>query len=551
MSDTVLAAPGREDRARSEDPRALRLRRMVRSRSLAGHGVAISAGHTAVVVDGAAAESLWAAVESTLRQGCTLEGVRERLPGPARDAMTQIWGQLVDHDLLCTASPPAATPSPLVEHFERTAADPARAVERAQRATAVIVGDPVLGEAIRDALGDTDIRTMHAPESQNGERRVIGDAMATLHLDVAASPTERVRAHAIMAIRVGGWRLVGRRPDLPGEVDALSAWADRVRDGASGPIDGDLVSGRGKLADALAGSQVVLEALRLIGQERPEPNASYLVTTPDVVAEACGLPLLPSARLDGTPIDLGAEALDPGEGPSIDDVLRRLEPLWDGPLARWSGPVPGNLPQLPIGLATAADGPEKVLGIGLSTAEARLSCVEQLAEAELGMPVGRDPIRATAQAVVAWATAPGRGEGKGAVVTPDSSAFTRRLTQALALREGVEVRVHASVAASGLVRVEVRAEDHSLLGTGLGVSSVGAHEEALLAALGTVLGAAARSVRSPAATVRVRTETVARELVTWAREQDLQVQRPVAQADWAGIGLHPRLVVDGTAGKGR
>lgn len=511
----------------------LRLRRSVHVRTLEQRGVAVSAGHDAVVLDGAAAEQLWMALEPRLREGVTAEALRAGVPERARRVIDGLWQQLVDHRLLCVVGPAgqeaAEATGLLAEHFERTAQDPGRAMTRAGTATVQVTGDPVLAKALRESLAQTgipvDTRT-DAPEPP--DRLAQEHAVLTLRL-----PAQR--QHVLVA-RAGGHRLVGPLPSGEAERTALRRWL-----GLRAAEDIAPMRSRDRIADSLAAAQAVLVVLEILGESTPAgPAPVFHLTTPDVVAERHPLAVLPSPGPADEVVDLDGLLAEDEAPLKEDDFLRAVEPLWSGPLTTWRGPVPDDLPQLPIGLAVAGHGTTDLVGVGLDTADARLSCVEQLAEHETGLSVGRSLTAAVARAVTRamqhglWL--PDRHAP--AVVTP----LARRLLQALTLREAVPVTLRSGSSGGGLplTRVEVLDERGGRLATGLAAETDRAVEEALLAAVGTVQ-AAPHGV-SVSTTPVPRQPGTQEDLVRWASARGLVVRRPASSPVWSALGLHTCLL---------
>lgn len=527
MSEILIDAPAAT---------ALRLRRSVHVRTLEQHGVAVSAGHDAIVLDGTAAEHLWAALEPRLRQGVTPEELLAGVPERAHRATRGLWEQLVDHRLVCAAGPDGEQgPGPLAEHFERTAPDPTRALARADQAVVGLDGDPGLTTMVREALADTGISTSPPADDLPVGGPVHGPALGpgTGDLAVLTLRLPDQELHQILLARAGGHRLVGPVPAEETAHRALARWlALRAEEGLSplGPRD--------QIADRLAAAQAVLLVLELVAEvPRQDAHPRYHVTSPDVVAELHPLAVLPHPGPVTEVVDLTGLLAAAAPTAAEDDVLRDAEPLWSGPLATWSGPVPGDLPQLPIGLATAAVGRHELVGVGLDTADARMSCLEQLVEAETGLSVGRHPVAAAARAITR-ATAQGPWVPTGEAPRA-GTPLARRLLQALTLREGVEVtlRAHVTGATGGsLSRVSVLDTDGAVLAHGLAPTIDEATQEALLGAVGAAQAARHDVVVDP--TPGPRLPGTQRSLVRWADEHGVVLRSPVHPPSWAVLGLH-------------
>lgn len=523
-------------------PPPRRLRRSVSSRTLDGRGIAVSAGRTAVVVDGAAAEGLWAALEPVLRSGVAVPALLDRLPQAARPAAASLIEQLEEHHLLCAAG--GAPTGPLAEHFERIADDPAAASAAVTRARVEATGtDPGLITELVQAFEGTGISVRATGTAGAGPQAAPG---ATVTLQDPAG-TEQT----ILVLRAGGWRLVGPAPTSTATHAALLDWVERQ---ATQPHPAS--SARDRIADRLAAAQAVLDVLALIAAGPGSAPVRYHVTSPDVVSELHQLEVLPDlGPADGSRLaaqDLLLEA-QTGRGPD-GAFLEGAQPLWLGPLSPWSGPVPADLPQLPVGLATAATGNTPVLETGLDTADARALCLERLAELtaldqgiDAGLVgVGRDLPTGAARAITRWALA--ERDWSDPVSGPAAATPTaRRYWNALTLREAVPARVQTRRTShpgrSDLALVEILDSSGTVLGTGLAPSAAQALEEALIPAVGTALttssgtaGTAPGTSVSTAAQPRLAATREA--LLDWARDT-LLLSQPAGAHAWARWGLHP------------
>lgn len=531
-ADPAVAVPD------TEAPR--RLRATVHARTLQGHGVAVSAGHSAVVLDGRAAEQLWEALHPVLVAGTSKDALLGRVPQTARGAVDRLWEQLTDHGLLCaaTGAPDRSGDGVLAAHFERTAPDPSAALRAAGRSTALLAGDPGLVAEISEALAGTGLPTVDGGATLSEPvawLRSPGARIAQLTVDHSADTTGSA---TVILVRAGDWSLVGTWPTDTGRQRAITDWT-RTRAAQAGPGPAD---GRAALADRLAAAQTVLRALAQIAQPGGAHQGRYLVTTPDVVSEEHALLVLPEGEPLEEPLLHEVLLAEPGgtDGTALglDDQLRDLEPLWNGPLTTWHGPTPGDLPQVPLGLATASDGATTVIGVGLNTADARMSCVEQLSSHRTGHPVGRDPLTAAASAITDWALR--RLSFTGAIEPAPLSPTVRRFTQALLLREGVQVSTScrsADVRGEALVLARCTDQGEAVLGTGVGVGAAAAAEEALLAALGTVLARRVGVVRDERP--RPLLVTTRTDLVEWSVRRGLRLLGVGDDSRWADLGLHP------------
>lgn len=502
----------------------LRLRASVHVRTLEHRGVAVSAGHQAVVLDGQAAEHLWHALEPTLRVGVRLEDLLESVPPQARRATETLWRELEEHRLICALG--AAPEGLLGEHFERTARDPGRAGDRAATAEVTCAGNPELVTQLHAALADTGLPLRPGGWPATGPDTWLGAHRAAIVTLVL--PQER---HRVLLTGAGGWRLVGADPADAASRRAVRGWLDARE--ASGVVP---LPERDEISDHLAAAQAVLAVLSLLADGTPPGPPTYHVTTPDVVSETHPLLVLPDPGPADHPVDL-QDLLDaiPATA-SLDDALRQAEPLWNGPLSPWRGPVPADLPQLPVGLATAGSGDVEVIGVGLDTADARASCLEQLAGLGSDLAVGRDALAAASRAIHADAWSRARWADPDR--TEPGSALARRLMHGLTLRAGVpaQVRSGPAVEPAGLTRAEVVDEGGAVLGTGIAPDQENAVEEALLAALATVLLAQHDLVLDPAPVPRLG--STQRSWAAWASRTGITVLAPEVPQVWGELGLH-------------
>lgn len=282
-----------------------------------------------------------------------------------------------------------------------------------------------------------------------------------------------------------------------------------------------------------------------------------MVTTDELVSEPHRLPLLPeldAGRTGGFP-----EAPEPA--PLLTDRLDALAPLWDRVFGPVGEPVPGDLPQLPVGLARA--GRRGVSGCGATTAQARLDALvgslHAVAWGPDAGPAGRGLGSTRAEAV---GDAVGDLVLRAAVpwkeVDPPGpmSAAARRLWAALTLRAGVAagLRFH-ELEDAGLWRAEVLAPsgalpapsggadpepappapDTAVLASGAAADPDAALREALTRAVAAVQGEDLPGLATHAA----RTPDAAASLAAWAAATGrVRVSAPAGAAAWAAHGVH-------------
>lgn len=551
----------------AEAGRTLRLKRGVRARSLAAEGVAVSMGAAAVVLRGAPADAVWRALEPALRAGFTRTALVEGFPERGRAVLTGILDRLEEHGFLREAeeehgldtAETAAYP-----HLEALTTRPFAAL-RALAATPVRVrAESVPVEAaVRRALGRAGFRDVSADTGPPEP-----GMLATARSAVPGSP----EALHVVAAERGVWTAGPRDTAAsPAALDALRAWCR----GLDEPAGADPGAPESEAVRTLVAAQlalaVVAHVARTAGGAAPgaaEAGPEFMVTTDELVSEPHRLPLLPELDAGRTGAFPGA----PEPAPLVTDRLDALAPLWDRVFGPVGEPVPGDLPQLPVGLARAGRGGGS--GCGATTAEARLDAlVGSLHAAAWGPgagPGGRGLGSTRAEAV---------GDAVGDLVLRAGvpwkevdppgpmSAAARRLWAALTLRSGVaaSVRFH-ELEGAGLWRAEVLgpkgrdpagraggtgpggekapvgATGREVAGSGAAVLASGAAadpdaalREALLRAVAAVQGEdlpglAAHAARTPDATA---------SLAAWAAATGrVRVAAPAGAAAWAAHGVH-------------
>ncbi|WP_150240355.1 hypothetical protein [Nocardiopsis quinghaiensis] len=547
----------------------LRLKSAVRARSLAEEGVALSMGATAVVVRGTRADTVWRALEPALRAGFDRQALTERFPAGGRPFLEGVLDQLEEHGFLREAeeehglseSELAAYP-----HMESLTARPYAALRALAESTVRIRSScPLLEAEARRALGRAGFREVRAYTGPGP------DTLLTTRLSV---PGREEALHLVAADR-GVWVSGPRNaPGSPELVERVRAWFEGSgapgasgADGASGTDGAEESPGlaitRSLVAAQLALALVAQVARSVDGTEAPG-DPELMVTTDELVSEPH--PFVAPPALDPrveAPLPTGAAP--PEEVP---DQLDAVAHLWDRVFGPVGEPRPGDLEQLPVGLARVDRSP--FLGTGTTTASARLDAL------------------ITALHAVAWPGRDGRGvgtgdhgrddghRGLGIGLTPSAavgeavgdlvvrahdrwqdvdqpepmSAPARRLWAALTLRFGVGARLRRQeLDGTGLWRVAVLGPGDEPLGVSAAAGADAAAQEALLRAVARVQferrrreGDSARDAggnAEPPAVTATRTGAVTASLARWAHETGLvRVYAPGGADAWAERGVY-------------
>ncbi|WP_431868377.1 hypothetical protein [Nocardiopsis eucommiae] len=393
MPDTTATTP------------AVRLKSAVRARSLASEGVALSMGATAVVVRGSRADTVWRALEPALRAGFHRSELLGRFPEAGRPFLAGILDQLEEHRFLRDLEP---EPASLTEaeraaypHLESVTHRPYAALA-ALRTSVVRVRSscPLLEARVRRALARAGFGEVHADTGPVPEAPVLltarlspsGDAVgAEVHADTGPVPEAPVPLTArpslpgdaanagsehVVAAGDGLW-LTGPR-DRPGTPDLsgrLRAWfAGREESGPDRPEpDAEALGVTRSLVAAQLTLALVAQVARGVSAPGsapvPGPGPEFMVTTDELVSE-------PHTLLVADPLDPRAtrplprtapEEFAPAEPLEVPDRLDAVTHLWDRVFGPVGEPAPGDLSQLPVGLARSG----RLAGYGLTTALAR------------------------------------------------------------------------------------------------------------------------------------------------------------------------------------
>ncbi|WKD30540.1 hypothetical protein [Streptomyces xanthophaeus] len=360
-------------------------------------------GSTAVPV-------VWGLLEEPLRTG-GLAGFREGLePGSAvRTAADTLLGRLADHDLLLPAPPAAPHPDPAVARWiDATAAHPADATALLATARAEVLArdpsSPPAAAAVRAlTAGGVPVTLTPDPDLPPG----------CVLLTVRGAGPDR----AVAAGRGGATGYVtapGSPAQARADAAALEARLTHGTDAADGAAAPQPHTAPGTFAALLAGAA----AHRLLCAAARLPDPATEADDPRL------LPGIPAVLLaDARPARadhhswLGPERIDadrrvrlaPPAG--LAEALRRITALGEHRCGPLPAPLPGDLPQLPVPLATCtlpapapghATHPRTLTGGGPRLDLARLELFCRAAELLLGetaFTVGADPGHARGRAL--------------------------------------------------------------------------------------------------------------------------------------------------------
>ncbi len=542
-------------------PAAVRLRRGVASRTMPGRGVAISAGSTAVVINGHTAEQLWHLLEPRLRAGTTVDELVDLLPVAAADFVRGLFGQLEEHNLLCFVEEPTAEAIPGLSYFENSAQHPLAAARRMGQVQLLLAAtDQALLDECRSALAEAGFGKIQSELIAAVDMAALHGQHGTARVALLQLTGQQGFEPVATAIEAGGWRVTG---PTNGQLDMsqlplLLDWASERAE--TEPAQHPAVS---RLGDKLAAAQMALAAMAAM--EPQGGGSAFMVTNPDIVSEPhplFQLERLPRSDSQAAPENTWTQPMlaQLADAPQPDpaDILAGYESLWQGLLTPWNGPDPGELSQLPMGAAQAGF---RILGLpgiqetGLSTAAARVNCLEALATAWAGEAgphrtrrVGHTPAAALAKGMIhALDKRPGWIQLTETDAAWPFPARARRLFSTLSLRFGIDANVDTEtlpLAAEPLFRATVVDGAGTAIGCGIAPRRELALVEALIKAAGNaqldrdamahrlaariVLGAELPETRS----------ALARWAALNAAQAGMEISAPIHCGRWTSAGLH-------------
>lgn len=230
MAEPAQRADGTRDGGTTARTADVRLRRGTRTRDLEGRGVAVSTGGAAVVVDGANAVRLWAAVRPVLESGVDPDALLAAVPPAGRAVVAGLLDRLAEHDLLREVEDaPPEVPAATLDHLESITRRPHAAARAllAARLRVRYTGSREVAEAAATNLAQAGFTPL-----PDVVRAGAGDAWAGAGATTGATVVERQDGDAWVPVAfvagTGDRRLVGPRDqDATPELlaDAL-AWAD-------------------------------------------------------------------------------------------------------------------------------------------------------------------------------------------------------------------------------------------------------------------------------------------------------------------------------------
>lgn len=515
------------------------LKRTVRARSLAEEGIAVSMGATAVVLRGAQTERVWRALEPVLRSGFTRSALVAGFPKSGRPFLKGMLDQLEEHRFLREAEQEvpeeelSQAQRAAYPHLEALTPRPFAALRALAESTVRVRSEcPLLEAEVRRALARSGIGEVGSETGPNAPGTLLAARIAT-----PGAPEALYLVAAGRGVWVSGPRNAPADGELAGR---LRAWFARLPEeggpeGYAGADDPGLSPTRTLVAAQLALALVAHAARTAGGAEPTAADPEFMVTTDELVSEPHPFAVLPD--LDPATV---AESPEPEEPP--DTVTGRLDAvthLWDRVFGPVGEPVPGDLPQLPAGLARIERG--TAAGCGSTTAEARADALAEALHAVVwrsapsgtGRGVGLTRAAAIGEAIGDLALSDGRWKD---VDPPEAlSASARRLWSALTLRFGVPAKLlWCGLDGTGLWRVDAVSPEGTVLGSSAAADPDACLCEALLRAVASAQadlpGLARRSARTPAVTASLSRWVAATGLV--------RVAAPEGAAAWAARGVH-------------
>lgn len=547
--------------AGEDAPATVRLRRGVASRTMPGRGVAVSAGSTAVVINGRTAEQLWHLLEPRLRAGTTIDELVGMLPVAAAEFVRGLFGQLEEHNLLCFVEEPTAEAIPGLPYFENSAQYPLAAARRMGQVQLLLAAtEQALLDECRNALAESGFGKIQSELVAAGDMAALPCGKSTARMAMLQLAGQQGPEPVAAAIEAGGWRVTGPtngQLELS-QLPLLLEWASEREENE--PTQHPAVS---RIGDKLAAAQMALAAMAAM--EPHGGDSAFMVTNPDIVSEPhplFQLERLPRSDSRAAPENTWTQPMlaELAEAPQPDpaDILPCYESLWQGLLTPWNGPDPGQLSQLPMGAAQAGFKRPDLPGIqetGLSTTAARLNCLEALATAWAGEAgphrtrrVGHTPAAALAAGMThALDNRPGWIRMAETDAAGQFPARARRLFSTLSLRFGIDATVameNLPLAAEPLFRATVVDGAGTTIGRGIAPRRELALEEALIKAAGNAQLVRDEAARHLAARSMLGAElpetrsALARWAALNAAQAGMEISAPLHCGRWTRAGLH-------------
>ncbi len=566
------------DTIATRDPRGeVRLRSGTRSRELDGR-IAVSAGESAVIVDGADEQALWTAIEPVLRAGVRPDRLLAAVPEHGRAVVARILARLDEHHLLREVEA-AMEPLPALDHLETVTRRPAaaarlvatttlrvrgsgpvvrsvvahlnaagyarvveqrepaaRALARVERQAADLTWRPVAfaaGDARTVVVGPCDRDADAGLEAAVLERVARGSALEpVVEPDTTAGTGTGTGTGIESGIETGIETGIEAGTHTGIHTGTRPGTDTGVRTGTADAGGAPVPSVPETLLAELVGAQLALAALdssaREVEPAPPAPAAHYLVTTSGLVSERHPHVTLPRLGRDGRVLDVDAWAVRDVVADPV--ALARLEPVWDPVLGVVGEPLPLDLPQAPVGLAALVDDEGRTLGgVGTTTAAARVDVVLDALRVATGPAVHRAgslglgvaAAAARADAVARLVERSDLGWRPAPLDRTRLDAQAHRLHTSLTRRLGERAAVGLAVSGTGLCRVDVRDADGGLLGRAVATSPAAAAAGALLRAVGRVQWHESQVTLVPTDPVLdvldTRTASVRTEVDAWAR----------------------------------
>lgn len=532
----------------------IRLSHRARSRSIQGQGVAISAGGAAVIINGASAQALWTALERPLRSGVELGDLIANFPDKGQQVVAGILRELDDRRLLveCEDQQEAdwAGEVGAFDYYDRNSRRPIASAAltletrlRISSSTMSRLGDEIFRN-LHDA-GFVQVQSVAHPQPRDSIpdrtliiERLFPDGVWRLIVGVVAA----------RGIGFVGPTNVKCEPLL---LELLRTQLD-ARASAQAPTDEAEM-----LFVSLLASQACLAVLAHVVRESEEgytgahssgdlPTAdmtpNFNVSTADLLTEPHSLTILEPVGSAEFLREIAVLPVDTSL-PTLPELLDALSPIWDMVFGPVLEPIPGALPQVPLGLARSGVARGGVtIGCGPTSIDAKADAVLHALSLLVGEP---DDLLAA----VGWSLRSACGSAVATVLdrnqqidwTPtdlsanDTDSESRRLLASLSLRFGLDVCVRVSSAFdTAVIRTEVWC-GAVRLGVAFGTYRTSSVQAALRRALAS---AQTSSSCEEIEALDARTPQILDELSDWAaRTSRIQLFEMPAESGWSGLPI--------------